>query len=450
MISDSEFELYVKKLQLPASAVELLRAVRVNPAVRRVESHVGNSNVRYPSKKMGFVIDCESGRSEFVSVLEMENDPAVLEYYPQPTKLELRYTSKSGRPVLVEHTPDFLVLRVGGVEFRECKTVDGVRKLVDKQPGRYVLRDGQWDCLPGVVAANVHGFSYKVWTPDAIPKSLAANFRYLDPYYKLSQDTYSSSAYSAVIAYVASNQGVTLDALCEHVGMDGPVLVRWMIAHNHLFCDLRGVLVSDSDKLKLYTTHAIFQAAKNFEQPVSAWPSVLAGKNIPAGQESSPLSYAYKRFGTSAFEEANRRLACIEGRAPVVDVSDRTIRDWKKLQERADANYGNGYLGLLPRTADQGNRTPRLDDAIYTLADEVIKDRFMVTAGMKKAAAYRCFVARCEEQGLKSPSHMWFYDRVNSIEKGKVVLARQGPRAAYLYLGGERGQVGSLDVHGDY
>ncbi len=47
MISDSEFELYVKKLQLPASAVELLRAVRVNPAVRRVESHVGNSNVRY-------------------------------------------------------------------------------------------------------------------------------------------------------------------------------------------------------------------------------------------------------------------------------------------------------------------------------------------------------------------------------------------------------------------
>ena len=35
MISDSEFELYVKKLQLPASAVELLRAVRVNPAAFR-------------------------------------------------------------------------------------------------------------------------------------------------------------------------------------------------------------------------------------------------------------------------------------------------------------------------------------------------------------------------------------------------------------------------------
>lgn len=450
MFSDSEFELYAKTLQLPAPAVELLRAVRVNPAVRRVESHVGNSIVRYPSKKMGFVIECESGRAEFVSVLEMENDPDVLEYFPQPTKLELRYTSKSGRPVVVEHTPDFLVLRSNGVEFRECKTVDGVQKLVDKQPGRYAVREGRWDCLPGVVAAKVHGFSYKVWTPAELPKPLAANFRYLDPHYKRSQDAYAVSEYSAVIAYVESHQGVTLDVLCEYVGIDGPALVRWMIAQNHLFCDLRGTLVADSDKLKLYSTPAVFQAAKNFEHPVTGWPSVLAGKNIPAGQESSPLSFAYMNYGTSAFEEANRRLACIEGRASALSVSARTIRDWKKSQERATTKYGNGYLGLLPRTADQGNRMPRLADAVYELADEVIKDRFMVTAGMKKASAYRCFVARCEELGLKSPSHMWFYDRVNSIEKGKVVLARQGPRAAYPWLGGERGQVGSHDVHGDY
>jgi len=40
MFSDSEFELYAKTLQLPAPAVELLRAVRVNPAVRRVENWV--------------------------------------------------------------------------------------------------------------------------------------------------------------------------------------------------------------------------------------------------------------------------------------------------------------------------------------------------------------------------------------------------------------------------
>ena len=71
MLSPSAFHTYAENLKLIQAALELLNSVRIGPdghpapPVRRVESHAGNSNVRYPSMKMGFVVDCESGRAEY-------------------------------------------------------------------------------------------------------------------------------------------------------------------------------------------------------------------------------------------------------------------------------------------------------------------------------------------------------------------------------------------------
>jgi len=86
VLNNSEFQAYVKALNLPARGIEFLQSVRcggidgqVSPAARRVESHVGNSIVRYPSVKMGFVVECESGRVEYVAALALEDDDDVLE-----------------------------------------------------------------------------------------------------------------------------------------------------------------------------------------------------------------------------------------------------------------------------------------------------------------------------------------------------------------------------------
>ena len=134
MLSPSEFLAYVRDLNLGQSALALVNSVRYGadgkaaPPVRRVDSHAGNSNVRYPSQKMGFVVDCESGRAEYYAALNFEHDPDVHEYYSQPATLKLHYTSGAGRSLTVTHTPDFLVLRCRSVEFVECKTVDGLEK----------------------------------------------------------------------------------------------------------------------------------------------------------------------------------------------------------------------------------------------------------------------------------------------------------------------------------
>jgi hypothetical protein len=54
----------------------------------------------------------------------MEYNPAVLEYYDQPTTLALRYPSTTGRQVTVHHTPDFLVLRTDGAVLEEWKPAE--------------------------------------------------------------------------------------------------------------------------------------------------------------------------------------------------------------------------------------------------------------------------------------------------------------------------------------
>jgi hypothetical protein len=82
--------------------------------------------------------------------------------------------------------------------------------------------------------------------------------------------------------------------------------------------------------------------------------------------------------------EANRRMSIIapylEGRKPKDDysassndsVSSRTIRRWLAQWREAERNYGYGYLGLLPRTHQKGNRNRKLPRATQLLISEFI------------------------------------------------------------------------------
>ena len=120
----------------------LVDSVRSGPPARTVQGRVGNVTGRYPSRKMGRTIQYESRTVECAFVVQSETDPTVLEYFDQPCTLPLEYSSRAGRRVVVNHTPDFLVLGTEFVGLVECKAVEKLRKLVDEAPGRYVA-DGE-------------------------------------------------------------------------------------------------------------------------------------------------------------------------------------------------------------------------------------------------------------------------------------------------------------------
>src|SRR5713226_2031958 len=105
-LGDDEFNRYCQALQFSEATRALVEQIRRAPPARRVRSRAGNVCVRYPSRKMGCVIQAESHRVEFAGVLEYEFTTSVLEYYDQPTSFQLRYLTKDSRPVAPFHTPD--------------------------------------------------------------------------------------------------------------------------------------------------------------------------------------------------------------------------------------------------------------------------------------------------------------------------------------------------------
>ncbi|MFL9455117.1 MULTISPECIES: hypothetical protein [Nostocales] len=87
MLTESEFNEWSASVELSPQQYTMIQTIRSSPPSRRVRGKVGNVVGRYPSKKMGVVIQFESHRNELALIYEMEYDPDVLEYYDQPLKL---------------------------------------------------------------------------------------------------------------------------------------------------------------------------------------------------------------------------------------------------------------------------------------------------------------------------------------------------------------------------
>ena len=103
-----------------------------------------------PATKMGRTIQFESRTPEFPAIVIHEHDEKVIEYYDQPSKIEMRYTSKSGRPLAFWHTPDFFVLRDDSARWEEWKPEGKLIELAESMPGRYQRdENGSWRCPPG-------------------------------------------------------------------------------------------------------------------------------------------------------------------------------------------------------------------------------------------------------------------------------------------------------------
>ncbi len=183
MLTPSQFQRWCRRLRLLPATCELLARVRSTPPARRVQAHASNVRGAYASRKMGCTIQFESHTVELWAIYTMEHDPAVLEYYDQPTTVPLRYLSKAGRRLRVSHTPDFLVLTPDEVWLEEWKTEEKLQQLTLSQPYRYVRDErGRWRCPPGEETAASLGLRYRVRSSVELVPEAIRNFIFLDDY----------------------------------------------------------------------------------------------------------------------------------------------------------------------------------------------------------------------------------------------------------------------------
>src|SRR3989454_3851426 len=148
-LTDEEFSAWCQRNKMSPEAEIAIQRIRSCPPSRRVRGRASNVSGRYPSVKMGRSIQFESQHVELWAIYAMERDDDVLEYYDQPTRIQLHYTSRSGRKTSPWHTPDFLVIRRNGASFEEWKPADSLEPLATRMPDRYQCDPrGGWRCPP--------------------------------------------------------------------------------------------------------------------------------------------------------------------------------------------------------------------------------------------------------------------------------------------------------------
>ena len=101
------------------------------------------------------------------------------------------------------------------------------------------------------------------------------------------------------------------------------------------------------------------------------------------------------------------------------------------MHKKADALYGSGYVGLLPKTRMRGNSTSKLPEASKQLMATIIREDYETHRQKSIFASWSALDIACRDQGLIAPSYETFRHSVHGQAGHSQTLRRMGPRAAY-------------------
>ena len=216
MMTDIDFSVWCKALDLSPAAKALIHTIRTSEPVRRVSGGAHNVCVYYPSQKMGRTIQAESHTNEFHWVLHYELNEDVLEYWCQPSVLDLKYAGPTGKRTIARHTPDYFVMRRKSAGWEECKLEDRLKQLAIKSPNRYKSIDGIWRCPPGEAYAEFLGLYYRLVSSASISVNFVRNATWLEDFFR-DKEPLSSDVVATVKLYLEKHPSTTLEDLFNAV-----------------------------------------------------------------------------------------------------------------------------------------------------------------------------------------------------------------------------------------
>ena len=114
---------------------------------------------------------------------------------------------------------------------------------------------------------------------------------------------------------------------------------------------------------------------------------------------------------------------------PLRDRCERSRFNWMHAYREAEAQWGNGFLGLLPQRV--GNPEAKADPASKKLAEAVIQDDWETVRRKGRLTSYGEYLNRCQEQGLEPLSYSTFCRMVKGRKGFAQSATRIGAKAAY-------------------
>ncbi len=497
MLNQEEWLQLCERLKLSLEAQQVAIEIRTSPPSRRVRNSSGNVSVRYPSRKMGVVIQAESHRNELAGIYEKEYDPNTLEYYDQPPPMKLVYIAKNGHRVGVWHTPDYFVIRSNALGWEEWKTEEQLGILKETMPNRYVqLEDGGWKCPPGEACAELFGFFYHVRSSREINWIYQRNLLFLEDYLRSDPLKIQDEQLERISSAVSADPGMVLKKLLSEFTGPGHGTnqdsIYALIATGRLYVDLYSVSLAEPERAPVFNNEEsaraytivsmCFPAGPHIQEgwverrvgtqvrwdgkvwtivnvgieqtallgedgnlvhlPNPAFETLVRQNQISAGQktldtgDASRILEFLSKASPGDFHEANRRYDVIAPKLKgqkigATTIPGRTIRCWLKRWRQAEAQYGSGYVGLLPQRQESGNRNPKLPVPVQTLMETFIVSDFETLKQKPKYEVYGALVRACQEKGINAPSYKTFVGAVKLRPKEEQVQKRQGTRSAY-------------------
>jgi transposase InsO family protein len=443
---------------------------------------------------MGQTNQFESHRNELPALLEFEHDSHVIEYYCQAGKLRLRYTTESGRIVVIDHTPDYLVLTETAVIWVECKLEADLVSLSEQSPNRYVRNpDGSWSCPPGEEAAAKFGFQYRLRSSQENCSELARNINFLDEYFTYHCPEPSNELVKGVTTYVLAHEGLKYNELIESVTNLTADNLNFLISRGIVFADLRRVVLADRESVSLYSSlrvYELIEASTASSKPAQDEDSGIVDLHLTAkirlGTEeltiidlSDVLISAINSDGVArhiqrssvesltlqgtlrgirpASQAASERMSRLLSAGPdgqammlaryhaiepyltkyvqrprLLRRPTRSIERWMHLYRNAQTAHGCGILGLLPKPRS-GNATSRLRPEVEGLIERFIDSHLLTKTNPRITHVYSLLTTECDRLKYDRPSFRTFQRAAASrgiFERKRKTISI---RAAYTY-----------------
>ena len=142
-------------------------------------------------------------------------------------------------------------------------------------------------------------------------------------------------------------------------------------------------------------------------------------------------SHADQRTANERFRLVQAYLEHDEEQLRSAPVTDRTLRRWVRSFQEAQASLGSGYIGLLPRTAQRGNRKRRAPEDSSTLLDTFIADHFEAPQQKPASSVYLAYQRECEAKHIIPLSGKTFYRHIKQRAGYEQTKKRMGAKVAY-------------------
>ena len=466
------------RLKTPSSGRQLVREIRENGPVRRLQTRMDTVRTRYMSRKMGRALYAESRTVELPGIIYREHDRQTIELWPQPCTIDMTLTGPAGKTTRRQHTPDLFVITSSGFEVEEWREEKRLLHYAIERPHHYHKdKDGLWHYEPAEDHFAKMGIHYRLRSADEHPRILLANLSFLDAY--IDNDTLSPSGKdkSKILSILKEKGHVPYLELTENHGFKADHLFQ-MILDEEVYVDLFVQRLSAVEDLVVYENKVVSDAAFLLNQELPAHPPsssmrlregakfhcdgrmlqvLFVGKtevicreiNEPLGSPIKlPLLYLNELFDKqSIYPDVDERSK--------VDFSlDEVIVNQKRLEVALDRNailvsnetstvslrtrqrWASRVAGLqhvqdrltalMPQLS--GNRLSRLPAESVKIAEKVVNKHHNTHVSRTVSGTFSLYIKACADANVKPMSQSNFYVWIKQKEN---IRLRDGRRMDY-------------------